>query len=201
MVCVKICGVRTEQGAQAVITAKADFAGLLMVEGRSRSVTPQQAKKIAQIISPVKPVLVVQNKNNEEILRLAEEIGVKHVQLHGEESVDTCALLKQRGLDVIKAVSIKSQNDVVLACEYLPYVMTLLLDSPFPGEGKNWNFEDFDLSNISNFWLAGGLNPWNVAQAITRSKANGVDVASGVETNRQQDVHLIHEFVKAARSA
>jgi len=193
---VKICGITTSEAAEAAAAAGADFIGFVFAASR-RKITPERAKMIAKSLSsPVKTVGVFVNETVEQMVNIAEYVGLDYLQLHGDEGE---AVSKQLPRPVIKAFSVKDKsikNIMNYPCDYY------LIDSPGGGTGKSFDWKLLDKFNLdaSKLILAGGLNPENVQEAIRVVKPAGVDVSSGVETNGAKDIKKIKQFIHAAKN-
>lgn len=193
---VKICGITTSEAAEAAAAAGADFIGFVFAASR-RKITPKRAKMIARSLSSsVKTVGVFVNETVEQMVNIAEYVGLDYLQLHGDEGE---AVSKQLPRPVIKAFSVKDKsikNIMNYPCDYY------LIDSPGGGTGKSFDWKLLDKFNLdaSKLILAGGLNPENVQEAIRVVKPAGVDVSSGVETNGAKDIKKIKQFIHAAKN-
>lgn len=193
---VKICGITTSETAEAAAAAGADFIGFVFAASR-RKITPERAKMIARSLSSsVKTVGVFVNETVEQMVNIAEYVGLDYLQLHGDEGE---AVSKQLPRPVIKAFSVKDKsikNIMNYPCDYY------LIDSPGGGTGKSFDWKLLDKFNLdaSKLILAGGLNPENVQEAIRVVKPAGVDVSSGVETNGAKDIKKIKQFIHAAKN-
>ncbi len=193
---VKICGITTSETAEAAAAAGADFIGFVFAASR-RKITPESAKMIARSLSSsVKTVGVFVNETVEQMVNIAEYVGLDYLQLHGDEGE---AVSKQLPRPVIKAFSVKDKsikNIMNYPCDYY------LIDSPGGGTGKSFDWKLLDKFNLdaSKLILAGGLNPENVQEAIRVVKPAGVDVSSGVETNGAKDIKKIKQFIHAAKN-
>lgn len=196
---VKICGITTLPAAKTVEESGADFIGFVFAPS-SRQITPESATKIASELSPkLKKVGVFVNETAETIEAIAAKVGLDIIQLHGDESD---AFATKLSYPVIKAFSINEAAPEIIRnypCEYL------LIDSPGEayrgGSGKTFSWELLDELNIprEQLILAGGLNSENVTQAIETVRPHGVDVSSGVETDKQKDQEKIKTFIKNAK--
>ncbi|WP_077623567.1 phosphoribosylanthranilate isomerase [Sediminibacillus massiliensis] len=197
---VKICGIKNKQAAADAVQAGADFLGFVFASSKRR-VTKEQAKEIAETLPRrVKKIGVFVNESPEVINDIAESVGLDYAQLHGDESPEEMEEIK---VPVIKAFQINSKEDfeqiASYPCEYY------LLDSPAGkyrggnGEAFDWSLAEYMPEVNGKIFLAGGLKPGNVQQAITEVKPAGVDVSSGVETNGEKDRDKIDAFIRAAK--
>ena len=199
---VKICGVKTVEAASQAVGCGADAIGFVFAESK-RQITVLQAQQIiADIPGHVWKVGVFVNEGAAAIKQIAETAGLTHIQLHGDEKPDD---YRSMGLPLIKAVSVKSKEDLEkikdIDADYI------LLDSP-PAEYRGGNGSSFEWNlaialgkSRSNVILAGGLNSLNVSTAIAKVNPLMVDVSSGVETNGEKDLVKIKEFINNAKKS
>ena len=135
--------------------------------------------------------------------QVVEQIKPDCLQFHGAESLQTC---EHWEYPYLKAIPMGSVTDAeAYAAEY-PSAQGFLLDSNVAGR-RGGSGDTFDWSKIpssfgSPLLLAGGLNPGNVAEAITQVKPWGVDVSSGVESAKGiKDIELINQFFHEVKRA
>jgi phosphoribosylanthranilate isomerase len=199
---VKVCGVRTRAGAEACARAKVDYVGLNFVHGSRRSIHIEQAVEFQKYLGDCIPVGLFRDALLDEVEAVATAAGLKWVQLHGDETPDTCRRLL-RSFRVIKAVDIDLARDPDRLKQFAGMIDVLLVDGKLPGTGTRWDWSALAecrrlLPGVPLF-LAGGLHPWNVAKAIATVQPDGVDTASGVERERRQAPDLIEAFAANAR--
>ncbi|MCL2357444.1 MAG: phosphoribosylanthranilate isomerase [Defluviitaleaceae bacterium] len=204
MVKVKICGLTRLADIDAVNAARPDFIGFVFAESRRR-VSPTQAAELRAALAPgIIPVGVFADAPIDEIGCLVGRGIISAVQLHGDEDEKFIAALKRElafitafkrrppgSVKIIKAVAIEKPGDAQAwnnsAADFL------LLDKKGGGTGETFDWKLIgDLQKL--FFLAGGLSPENVADAVRNVKPFAVDVSSGVETNGVKDPKKIHEF-------
>ncbi|MFP7169754.1 phosphoribosylanthranilate isomerase [Terribacillus sp. 7520-G] len=197
---VKICGIQSVEAGKAAVEAGADMIGFVFADSRRR-VSPEQAASITRQLPPkVKTVGVFVNEPIESLQDIAETAELDYIQLHGDE---TPSYVRSINKPVIKAFSVASEDDLQLLaaypCDYY------LLDSPAEayrgGNGTtfDWSLASSDAIPREKLFLAGGLHAGNVQQAIREVHPAGVDVSSGVETERQKDPVKIQQFITAAK--
>ncbi len=211
---IKICGVRSVDDALLCVEAGADAVGLNFYPASKRAIDETLARQIVAALSQhVTPVAVVVNRAPDDILRLCREVGIRWVQLHGDESPDDLAALDPT-LHVIRARRVATWEELALdlsACDRAGRVPEAMLvdavaEGDYGGTGQvaNWKGLVDRQGAIAQFplLLAGGLTPENVAQAIRTVRPWGVDAASGVETSPGvKHPDLVAQFVAAARQA
>ena len=197
MVKVKICGVRTPEGARAVDAAGADLAGINFVPTSRRYIDPGAATPILRALGAVVPVGVFAGASAEEIDRIASRLGLEWVQLHGGEPASVSAELCRR-YRVIKAFAVGATFAKEELEAHVRWADYFLFDAKEPGSGQTFDWSRLPESSRP-FLLAGGLTPENVATAVAKTAPFGVDTASGVETDGAQDPEKIEAFVRAAK--
>ncbi|MCL1903636.1 MAG: phosphoribosylanthranilate isomerase [Oscillospiraceae bacterium] len=181
---IKICGLFRDEDIAIVNIYKPDYIGFVFAKSRRR-VTPERALQLRKNLdSNIIPVGVFVDEPIENIVALIKNGVTDMIQLHGGEDEDYIRELKSKTKKpVIKA------NGV---CETADY---LLFDGVIPGSGRTFDWNEIPKVN-KPFFLAGGLNPSNVADAIKLVNPYAVDVSSGVETNGVKDIHKIEDFIK-----
>ena len=197
---VKVCGITTREDAEAAIAAGADALGLNFVPGTPRALAADAAAEIsAAVAGRAVRVGVFRDAPSEEIARAVENIGLDVVQLHGSESPEEVAKLDVPVLKVLPA-----DDDLVARAARYPGV-DLLLDHPSGGgSGQAWSFARARelVSRGRRVWIAGGLDPGNVAAAVRAARPHGVDASSGLESAPgAKDPERVKAFVREAHAA
>jgi phosphoribosylanthranilate isomerase len=206
MVKVKICGITNLRDARQAFKAGADFLGFNFYPRSPRYVTPRTARRILRRLpQKVMSVGVFVNEREDEMLRIARQVGLDYLQLHGEESPMTIAHLA-RTLPVIKAVRVRDSFRAAKLTRY-KHASAFLLDGfdrrRYGGSGKTfrWNMA-LRAKRAGRIFLAGGLTPENVSEAIRSAKPYAVDVCSGVETKPgKKNPALVVNFIRAVRTS
>lgn len=210
----KICGVTSPADAVCIAALGGDAIGLNFYPPSRRSVSMPVAGEIVEVLpKAVTPVGLFVNESPERVNKIAEELKLNWVQLHGDEPPEYLSQLDLR-LSILRAYRFESWQQVerdVAACGDAGRLPTaLLIDACVPGEfggtGKTADWaalaeradETFGLPLI----LAGGLTPYNVAEAIAQVRPEGIDTASGVESSPgSKDAKLMEQFLANARQA
>ncbi|MCC9308423.1 phosphoribosylanthranilate isomerase [Kitasatospora sp. RB6PN24] len=197
---VKVCGVRTPGDVAAAVEAGADAIGFVLTES-VRRLEPAVARELASAVpGHILTVGVAAGVPAAEAGRLALAAGVRALQLHGPYPRAAFDELAGLPLRLVRATSLDETSELTAGAygEEL-----LLLDSPVAGSGAQWDLGRLNQAKPQGHWLlAGGLDPDNVAAAITAARPWGVDVSSGVESTRGTKDHTrIRAFVAAARAA
>jgi len=205
---IKICGITNSEDAGLASMLGADYIGLNFCKESPRKVSLQNASKIFDALPPFTTAVgVFVDEPMVDIKKIIKKVGFEIIQLHGSESQDYCLELKALGVKVIKAFRVNSKETIDNAKKYLECSDYFLFDSFSEGVAGGTG-EVFDLDLILGakelgkpFFLAGGLTPENVAQAIEKVHPFAVDVASGVERlPSRKDFEKMKLFVKAVRS-
>jgi len=198
---VKICGILSEAAALCATEHGADVLGFVFAESKREISLEHASSIISKVPKEIKKVGVFVNPSMERIVEVVSKTGIDIVQLHGNETPEFC---REIPYPMIKAFSVERMDDLKnihkYPCEYI------LLDGP-KGKYHGGNGIAFDWGILSGFdfrdkkvILAGGLNPENVTAAILETKANMVDVSSGVETNGQKDLEKIKTFLTRVKN-
>ncbi len=204
---VKICGLKTAEHIDTAIDAGADMLGFVFYPPSHRYLSPEQASALVQSNPRLagkngKPDLVgvFVNEEAETINDIAEQVGLHFVQLHGNESPAFCQQIQR---PVIKAIPLRSLDDREAIDAYRGVAWRILLDTPSAGWGGSGVAHDWSaartIAQELPILLAGGLTPENVAGAIAQVRPWGVDVSSGVETQKQKDSEKIRTFIEQVR--
>lgn len=194
---IKICGLTQVDQALAIAQAGADALGFICVQQSPRYVTPEQIRSIADALpESIAKIGVFMNADLDALKDFVTATGLTAIQLHGGEEQDYCKELRQilPEIEIIKAFRIRRLDDLEWAETFAADVDWFLLDAYHPemggGTGKTLDWAGLDRFRPSKPWfLAGGLNPGNVAEALALTRPDGIDLSSGVE-NRPGDKNL-----------
>ncbi len=202
---IKVCGITNLADAQAAIEAGADWLGFNFYPRSPRYVSPAAARKIIDALpETVQSVGVFVNEDAPEtIARIADEAHLAAVQLHGDESNAYCRVLMCERF-VIKALRVGEGFAPEQALAY--EVNAILLDAydarAHGGTGRvvDWEIARRVRELVPKLFLAGGLSPENVAEAIAVVEPFAVDACSGLESAPGlKDEGRLRAFVQAAR--
>ena len=201
---IKICGITRVEDAVAAADAGADFIGVNFWQGTPRCVDAATARNIADAVrGRVKVVAVFVDEKREKIIEIAGRIHADYVQLHGAESAEFARSLAP--LKIIKAFAVASEADVEQMDRFpADFYLVDAKGGAMPGgTGKR---ADWPLARharrFGRIFLAGGLMPDNVADAIAAVEPYAVDTASGVESSPGiKDALRIRRFVENAKGA
>ena len=208
---VKMCGISKVETIPAIVDAKPDYMGLVFAPSK-RQVTVEQAKILVEELhkqyavqynsETIKTVGVFVNETVENLLKIAEEVKLDVIQLHGDEDESFIQILKeQSNVEVWKAVQVRSAAD---AEKWIDSSADMLLFDAYHKDERGGTGEVFDWSSLDEFerpfMLAGGIDSANVARAIRTVRPYGIDISSGIETNGVKDDEKIKAFTNIVRT-
>lgn len=206
----KICGITNVEDARWAVNFGADFIGLNFCSESPRKVSSSKAKEIVESLPPfVKSVGVFVNPDINDLKKILKTVKFSVLQLHGDEPP---ALLHEIKLSfqvlTWKAIRVKEENDLIKINDFVGVADIVLLDAfiedQLGGTGQTFNW---DLAVKAKgygipIFIAGGLTPENLEDAIEKVEPIGVDVASGVEKQdhpRKKDVDKMKSFLQIAK--
>lgn len=207
----KICGISTPEAVTAALDGGAAWLGFMFFAKSPRNLPPDAAWRLAQgVRGKAKVVAVLVDPSDAEVDRIAGALKPDLIQLHGAETPSRARDIGVRaGAGIIKALPVSEASDLAKAADYESVVEHLMFegrpapDADRPGGGG----QAFDWTLLSGrrfqrpWFLAGGLDPWNLGEAVQQSGAPLVDVSSGVERGPGlKDPALIRAFLDAAKS-
>jgi phosphoribosylanthranilate isomerase len=202
----KICGLSTSQTLDAAVAGGAAWLGFVFFPKSPRHLSPEQAAGlVARAPAGVGKVAVLVDPDDALITRVVQA-GVTALQLHGEESPARLATLKRYGLELWKAVPVRTRVDLDATHLYHGVADRILYDAKTPkgtlpgGMGLRFDWKLLEGFNHPLPWaLSGGLDAGNLAEAVGITGARLVDISSGVEsTPGVKDVDKIAAFLQAA---
>lgn len=190
---VKICGLTTLEDARFCAGLGADYLGFIQHPESPRYVAPEAAREMLSWIYGAKGVGVFVNRTAAEVNAACETAGFAVAQLHGDEPPEVVEAVT---VPVIKALRVMHDASVEqLRGALEPYrgkVFGFLLDTHSTslwggtGESFNWRLARELSAELAGedvpLFLAGGLTPANVAEAVVTMRPSGVDVSSGLES-------------------
>jgi phosphoribosylanthranilate isomerase len=215
---IKICGLTKLDQAQAIAKMGVDALGFICVASSPRYINANAIGQIRSSLLSVQPEIdrssgldligVFLNASMHEIGETVAIAGLNAVQLHGDESPEFCVQLRSQlnttnpKIKLIKALRVKDRSGLEQANLFCEVVDAVLLDAYDPqmagGTGKTLDWQMLrDFRPACDWWLAGGLSPENVADAIALLHPKGLDVSSGVERSAgDKDLTKIEQFLQ-----
>ena len=211
---VKICGITTLDDTRTAIAAGADMLGFNFYRPSPRFVEPLEVRKILESLraetadQPITTVGVFVNESSPEaVMQIVFAAGVNAVQLHGDESTEFCHSLKQllNGAFLIKVLRV---TDTFQPSEVQQYDADAIMLDAFHGEMRggtglviDWAVARRARELVPRLFLAGGLSPDNVGEAIAQVKPYAVDACSSLESAPGlKDAARVNAFVQAVRN-
>ncbi len=194
---VKICGLTREEDIREINILKPDLTGFVFAKKSRRFLESERAKVLKSLLLPEIPsVGVFVDEDLKVIEKLVRDGVIDLIQLHGEEDEDYIRSLRLiTDKPIIQAFKVKTEEDLKRAEGSI--ADHILLDS---GAGSGRVFDWTILKKMERpFFLAGGLSPENVREAVDTLKPYGVDVSSGVETEGKKDPYKLKAFMEEVR--
>jgi phosphoribosylanthranilate isomerase len=208
----KICGISTPEAVTAALEGGAAYLGFMFFEKSPRNVAPEAAWRLAQPVrGKARVVAVMVDPSDAEADRIAQILQPDLIQLHGKETPARARAIGQRtGAGIIKVAPVSEAADLEAAREFEIVAEHLMFETkpPKDAERPGGLGQPFDWTLLAGrkfqrpWFLAGGLDPWNLAEAVQQSGAPLLDVSSGVERGAGlKDPALIAAFLDAAKRA
>jgi phosphoribosylanthranilate isomerase len=209
----KICGLKTPESVAAALAHGAEFIGFNFFKKSPRYVEPDAVEALSQgMPAQVLKTGLFVDDDDDRIAAILAVAPLDLLQLHGSETPERVAAIKAKfGLPVMKVIKVRDAADIARAAQYETVADRFLFDAQPPAEMKNalpgGNAVSFDWTLLQGIrsrlpWmLSGGLTPANLAEAVRRTGAPAVDVASGVEDRPgEKSLSKIKDFLVISRS-
>lgn len=212
---VKICGITNIEDARAAIEAGADMLGFNFYRLSPRFIEPDAAREIITAVraetrsehARVIMLGVFVNESVENVIRIAERSGLDGIQLHGDETPEYCRELKRHAPQRFAIKVVRSNGAVDFSELGLYAADAFMLDAYDPklrggtGQTADWMLAREAARQLPRLFLAGGLSPENVADAISVVRPYAVDACSALEISPGTKDHArVTEFVAAVRA-
>ena len=194
---INLCGLSRLCDIEAANQLKTDYIGFVFASKSKRYVTYEKATELKSQLSPeIQAVGVFVNEHPQDVAKLLQNGIIDIAQLHGDEDEDYITQLRLlTDKPIIKAFRIETANDINTAKQSTADY--ILLDS---GAGTGTVFDWGLVTSIRRpYFLAGGLDAYNVADAVKALHPFAVDVSSGIETNGVKDKTKMTAFAAAIR--
>lgn len=203
----KVCGVTTPESVESAVKGGAYFIGFVFFRKSPRYISPEKAAALsARIPSGIKKVAVLVDPMDNEIDEIFESFEPDYLQLHGNESPERVREVRATySVPVIKAIKVRSSDDVAMSGAYAKVADMLLFDARAPENsalpGGNGLVFDWNLIKNRKFtipWLlSGGLNGENLETAVKTTGARMVDASSSLESEPGvKNPKLVREFLE-----
>ena len=209
---IKICGLKTAEAVDRAVDRGATHIGFIFFPKSPRNIDPALAGELAdRARGRAKIVAVTVNADDEEIDDIVSLVRPDILQLHGHETPERILHVKALyGLPVMKVFSVAKAEDLDRIDSFIGVADSFLFDAKAPAgsELPGGNGVSFDWSLMASlnenvrYMLSGGLNKDNVAPALASTRANGIDISSGVESAPGiKDLGMIDAFFDAVAAA
>lgn len=209
---IKICGLKTPEALAAALDGGASHVGFIFFAKSPRNIEPDAAVGLAGAARGRARIVAVSVDADDATLdAIVDRLRPDMLQLHGGETPQRVAAVKDRyGLAVMKALPIRTADDIAGASAYRGIADRMLFDAKPPKGAQlpGGNGVAFDWGLLAaldadvQYMLSGGLNAGNIAAALAGSRARGIDVSSGVESAPGiKDAGRIAAFFEAVRAA
>ncbi len=200
---IKVCGMKYADNIRALDKLKPDMTGFIFHPS-----SPRFVETIPEYMpSSSLRVGVFVNSETDYILHKVETFGLDMVQLHGNESPEQCKFIHSKGIDIIKAFSLKTDNADIITSPYDGLCRYYLFDTPcavYGGSGKTFDWTlTHSYHGKTPFLLSGGIRPESLkaVSSFRHPSFAGIDINSGFETVPGiKDTETISEFIRQLRT-
>jgi phosphoribosylanthranilate isomerase len=206
MTFIKVCGITNLSDALASVEAGADALGFNFYRRSPRYIEAEEARAIIERL-PAHVLCVgvfVNEAEPQEVARLADAAGIGAVQLHGDETPEYCRALRERYVIKVLRAGAGFALEHLSAYETQAHMLDAFSGAAYGGTGRtvDWSLARRARELAPKLFLAGGLSPENVAEAIAAVEPYAVDACSSLESAPgRKDASRVRAFVKAVRRA
>ncbi len=202
---IKLCGFTNEDSVKIAVENKCDFLGFIFVKKSPRHIEIKDAEKIAKIIPKnIAKVAVVADFDFDFLSEIAQKFSPDFFQFHGNENIEFVKNFRHKfpEIKIIKAFKIKNKSDLEQVKFFENYCDFFLFDGQNPGSGAKFDWQILqDFKSKKDWFLSGGINVNNVEEALNVTKADMIDISSGIEEFRGiKSSKLITEFMNKIKS-
>jgi len=205
---VKVCGMTNVENVQKVCRFSPDYLGFIFYSKSPRYVGENPDLELFESVPlEVNKVAVFVNEEFEKILELTEKYGIDFIQLHGEESIEMCQLLKRNGKQVIKAIPGNKLHDSMMISNYAEATDYLLFDTPiasYGGSGTKFDWSVFEkFESPAPYFVSGGIAHDDVDEILRMNYKNlfAIDVNSKFElVPGFKDDRMVGSFINRMRN-
>ena len=205
---IKICGMKFPKNIREVGVLQPDFMGFIFYPKSKRFVGENfSVKSIENLPKSVKKVAVFVNENPIKIIKIVNQYKFDYVQLHGNESVETCAVIKQKGIQIIKVFSVDNYFNFEETIPFNSVCDYFLFDTKtdaFGGSGRTFDWNILEKYSLSKpFFLSGGLSitSFSKIKKSTYPMLTGLDFNSKLEDkNYKKIIEEVHELIDKIRT-
>lgn len=197
---VKMCGLRRIEDIEYANEVRLDYIGFIFAD-TWRKISIETAVKLKKALNPeIKAVGVFVNESMDVMVQMAKEVPLDIIQLHGDETEEVITGLREKtGLEIWKAARVRAAEDIEKVQKLS--ADKILLDSfsedAYGGTGKLMNVSLIEQASIEKpFFVAGGLTIENTGNIIKRIDPYGIDISSGIETEKKKDLDKMKKIME-----
>jgi len=208
---IKICGIKKVQTVKKLIDLSVNYYGLIFFEKSPRYIDLENANNLIKFSkdSKIEPVGVFVNYKLNKIQKYIDKLNLKFIQLHGNENDNYIkSIKKNNNIKIIKVINIRVQKDLEDQKNYshadfflFDYKPNKINEMP-GGNAKKFNWDLLKNSKLSKKWfISGGINRYNIKEAINLKNPYGIDVSSGVEDKPgEKSIKKITNLIKIIKT-
>jgi phosphoribosylanthranilate isomerase len=204
---IKICGMRNPRNIREISRLSPDYMGFIFYSRSKRYAGNLSARELMDLPDSIRKVGVFVNHSTDDVMATCRQMGIRTVQLHGDESPEYCRSMKNSGFEVFKAFNVSGEAELKVMGDYQDSCDFILMDAE--GEGYGGTGVKFDWSCLGDynhdmpFFLSGGIGPEDADRILklNHPRLYGVDLNSRFETEpgiKKRDV--LEEFIRKIRS-
>ena len=207
---IKICGIKNQDTLSFCEKNNVNYFGMIFYKNSPRNISFESAKELQNMSKKFKinGVGVFVNESVNNLKQYINYLGLKFIQLHGEEDNNYIKEIKKLNLNVIKKISINDETDIDNIDNFNDADFFLFDYKPRKGELPGGNAKSFNWNIIKNlkinkpWFLSGGINLDNIHFLKTNIKPFGIDLSSGVEKELGiKDNRIINNFIDRVKNA
>ncbi|GAB3182484.1 phosphoribosylanthranilate isomerase [Telluribacter humicola] len=205
---IKVCGMREKANIEQLVSLQPDFIGFIFYDKSPRYIGEELDEEFVRSIpKSIKKVGVFVNANPGYIQTMVKRFDLQYVQLHGNELPDICRIIRQKGVNIIKAFQVDENFNFAMLNNYKPFCDMFLFDTKGANFGGNGTAFDWSLlrkyDNEKPFLLSGGISLDNIEQVIELSRSQriyGIDVNSQFEREAGlKDIDRVGQLISKIR--
>lgn len=208
MIQVKVCGMNDPLNVKAIAEAKPGFMGFIFFPESPRYVGAEPDMALFYNVPlGIKRIGVFFNEDNYKILDLSLHTGLDLIQMHGDESPESCFHLQSSGLSIIKSFKIDKNFSFEILKRYLPCSDYFLFDTKSQkpgGSGRKFNWEKLKEYSLDKpFFLSGGIGPedTSLVKSLDNKGFFAVDINSRFEISPGvKDTDKVRTFIKEIKN-
>ncbi|WP_247237970.1 phosphoribosylanthranilate isomerase [Telluribacter sp. SYSU D00476] len=205
---IKVCGMREKANIEQLVSLQPDFIGFIFYDKSPRYIGEELDEEFVRSIpKSIKKVGVFVNANPGYIQTMVKRFDLQYVQLHGNELPDICRIIRQKGVNIIKAFQVDENFNFAMLNNYKPFCDMFLFDTKGANFGGNGTTFDWSLlrkyDNEKPFLLSGGISLDNIEQVIELSRSQriyGIDINSQFEREAGlKDIDRVQQLIAKIR--